>query len=145
MVKCLKNLSIGYFMSSKIKVKTTLLHLAAVIFIVTGCSSQEPDYVKIIPATELMQILQNEDVFLVDVHTPEQQHIKGTDLFVPYNEIEKFQDKFPRDKNTAIYLYCQGGPMGDAAAKSLYKLGYHNVINLEGGTNAWKTAGFGVE
>ncbi|WP_262964966.1 rhodanese-like domain-containing protein [Methylobacter psychrophilus] len=132
-------------MSSKIKVKTTLLHLAAVIFIVTGCSSQEPDYVKIIPATELMQILQNEDVFLVDVHTPEQQHIKGTDLFVPYNEIEKFQDKFPRDKNTAIYLYCQGGPMGDAAAKSLYKLGYHNVINLEGGTNAWKTAGFGVE
>lgn len=132
-------------MSSKIKVKITLLLLTAVIFIVTGCSSQESDYVKIIPATELMQILQNEDVFLVDVHTPEQQHINGTDLFVPYNEIEKFQDKFPRDKNTAIYLYCQGGPMGDAAAKSLYKLGYHNVINLEGGTNAWKKAGFGVE
>jgi rhodanese-related sulfurtransferase len=132
-------------MSSKIKVKTTLVLLAAVIFIVTGCSSQESDYVKIIPATELMQILKNEDVFLVDVHTPEQQHIKGTDLFVPYNEIEKFQDKFPRDKNTAIYLYCKGGPMGDAAAKSLYKLGYHNVINLEGGTNAWKTAGFDVE
>ncbi len=145
MVKCLKNLLIGYFMSSKIKVKTTLLHLAAVIFIVTGCSSQEPDYVKIIPATELKQILQNEDVFLVDVHIPEQQHIKGTDLFVPFNEIEKFQDKFPKDKNTAIYLYCEGGPMGNAAAESLYKLGYRNLINLEGGTNAWRNANLDFE
>ncbi|UOA08539.1 rhodanese-like domain-containing protein [Methylobacter sp. S3L5C] len=132
-------------MKSKIKVKTMLLHLTAVIFIVTGCSSQEPDYLKIMPATELKQILQNEDVFLVDVHTPEQQHIKGTDLFVPYNEIKKFQDKFPKDKNTAIYLYCEGGPMGNMAAKSLYQLGYRNLINLEGGTNAWKKAGFDVE
>lgn len=117
----------------------------AVIFIVTGCMSQEPDYLKMMPATELNQILQNEDIFLVDVHAPEQQHIKGTDLFIPYNEIEKYQDKFPKDKNTAIYLYCEGGPMGNAAAKSLYKLGFRNLINLEGGTNAWRKAGFDFE
>ena len=117
----------------------------AVIFIVTGCMFQKPDYLKMMPATELNQILQNEDIFLVDVHTPEQQHIKGTDLFVPYNEIEKYQDKFPKDKNTAIYLYCEGGPMGNAAAKSLYKLGYRNLINLEGGANAWRKAGFDFE
>jgi rhodanese-related sulfurtransferase len=132
-------------MSSKIKVNKTLFLLMAVIFIVTGCMFQRPDYLKMMPATELNQILQNEDIFLVDVHTPEQQHIKGTDLFVPYNEIEKYQDKFPKDKNTAIYLYCEGGPMGNAAAKSLYKLGYRNLINLEGGTNAWRKAGFDFE
>ena len=108
-------------MSSKIKVNKTLFLLMAVIFIVTGCMFQRPDYLKMMPATELNQILQNEDIFLVDVHTPEQQHIKGTDLFVPYNEIE------------------------NAAAKSLYKLGYRNLINLEGGTNAWRKAGFDFE
>lgn len=98
-----------------------------------------------ITATELNRIIQNEDIFLVDVHTPEQQHIKGTDLFIPYNEIEQYKDKFPKDKNTAIYLYCEGGPMGNAAARSLYDLGYRNLSNLEGGTKAWRQAGLGFE
>ena len=132
-------------MGSKTIVKKKLFPLLAFIFIVTGCMFQKPDYLKMMPAIELNRIMQNEDIFLVDVHTPEQQHIKGTDLFVPYNEIEKYQDKFPKDKNTAIYLYCEGGPMGNAAAKSLYELGYRNLINLEGGTNAWRKAGFDFE
>ena len=76
--------------------------IIAVIFIVTGCSFQEPDYLKVITAAELNQIMQKQDIFLVDVHTPEQQHIKGTDTFIPYNEIEKYKDNLPADKNTAI-------------------------------------------
>jgi rhodanese-related sulfurtransferase len=106
---------------------------------------QQPDYLKVIPAAELNRIIQSEDVFLVDVHAPEQPHIKGTDFFIPYNEIEKYQDRFPKDKNTAIYLYCEGGPMGNAAAKSLYQLGYRHLFNLEGGTNAWRNNGFAFE
>ena len=106
---------------------------------------QKPDYVKAITATELSRIMQNEDIFLVDVHTPEQQHIKGTDLFVPYNEIEKYKDKLPKNKNIAIYLYCEGGPMGYAAARSLYELGYRNLFNLEGGANAWRKTGLDFE
>ena len=115
------------------------------IFIVTGCMFQKPDYLKMITATELNQVMQKEDIVLIDVHTPEQQHIKGTDLVIPYNEIEKYQDKLPKDKNTAIYLYCQGGPMGEAAAKSLYELGYRNLYNLEGGAKAWRKAGLDFE
>jgi len=132
-------------MSSKTIVKTKLFHLIAFIFIVTGCLSQKPENLKVITATELNQIMQKEDIFLVDVHTPEQQHIKGTDLFIPYNEIKKFKDKLPQGKNTAIYLYCESGPMGNAAAKSLYELGYRNLINLDGGTKAWRKAGLDFE
>lgn len=105
---------------------------------------QKPAYLKVITATEMNQLMQNEDIFLVDVHTPEQPHIKGTDLFIPYNEIEKYQDKLPKDKNTAIYLYCEGGPMGNAAAESLHELGYDNLTNLDGGAKAWKKAGFSL-
>jgi len=122
-----------------------LFSLVAFIFIVAGCMFQKPDYVKVITATELNRIMQNEDIFLVDVHTPEQRHIKGTDLFIPYNEIEKNKDKLPKDKNTAIYLYCEGGPMGNAAARSLYELGYPNLLNLEGGAKAWRKAGLDFE
>jgi rhodanese-related sulfurtransferase len=132
-------------MSSKTIVKKQLFLLIIFIFIVTGCMFQKPDYVKAITATELSRIMQNEDIFLVDVHTPEQQHIKGTDLFIPYNEIEKYKDKLPKNKNIAIYLYCEGGPMGNAAARSLYELGYRNLFNLEGGANAWRKIGLDFE
>ena len=125
--------------------KKLLFPILAFIFIVTGCTFQKPDYLKVITPAELNRIMQNEDIFLVDVHTPEQQHIKGTDLFVPYNEIEKYKNKFPEDKNTAIYLYCEGGPMGNAAARSLYELGYRNLSNLEGGAKAWRKNGFNFE
>lgn len=98
-----------------------------------------------VSATELNAIMQNEDVLLVDVHTPRQRHIKGTDLFIPYDEIERNKEKLPADKNTPIYLYCEGGPMGNAAARTLHDLGYRNLFNLDGGTHAWRKAGFAFE
>ena len=132
-------------MNTKTKVTKKFYAVIAMTIFVTGCNAQQPDNLKTISATELSQLMQNEDVLLVDVHTPEQRHIKGTDLFIPYNEIAKYQDKLPKDKNTAIYLYCEGGPMGNAAARSLYELGYRNLTNLEGGTKAWKKAGLALE
>lgn len=119
--------------------------IITIIFLLNGCQFQKPDYLKMLIPVELHQIMQNEDIFLVDVHTPQQRHIKGTDLFMPYNEIEKYQDKLPQDKNSPIYLYCEGGPMGNAAAKTLHELGYQNLFNLDGGARAWKRANFEFE
>ncbi len=121
------------------------LPMTALMCFLSGCSFQAPDYLQVIAAPELNQLLQNQDIFLVDVHVPEQPHIKGTDAFIPYNDIEKNLDKLPKDKSTPIYLYCEGGAMGNAAAKTLHALGYEHLSNLEGGTKAWKKAGFGFE
>jgi rhodanese-related sulfurtransferase len=112
---------------------------------IPGCEFRQPDYVKTITAQELKGVMQREDIFLVDVHTPEQRHIKGTDLFVPYNEIEAYQSRFPADRKKAIYVYCEGGPMGNAAARSLHALGYQNLFNLAGGSHAWRSAGFDLD
>jgi len=125
--------------------KKLLYPVIVFIFLVTGCSFQKPDYLKTITAADLNKIMQQSDIFLVDVHIPEQQHISGTDAFIPYNKVEEHQDKLPDDKNTPIYLYCESGPMGNAAARSLYDLGYRNLYNLEGGSKAWKKAGFDFE
>lgn len=122
-----------------------LFPIVAAMAILAGCDFLQPDYVKMISATELNRIMQAGDIFLIDVHTPEQKHIRGTDLFIPYNEVEKYQSKLPEDKNTAIYVYCEGGPMGNAAAKTLYQLGYRNLINLDGGAKAWRKNGFAFE
>ncbi|MGZ4980544.1 MAG: rhodanese-like domain-containing protein [Methylobacter sp.] len=125
--------------------KKLLYPIIVCILVVTGCAFQKPDYLKVITAPDLNRIMQQADIFLVDVHVPEQQHIRGTDLFIPYNEIEKHQDKLPKDKNTPIYLYCESGPMGNAAARTLHDLGYGNLYNLEGGAKAWRKAGFDFE
>ncbi len=129
-------------MSHQTKVNKKLYFILALVFAIAGCMFQKPDYVKLISAPDLHRLMQQQDIFLVDVHTPEQRHIKGTDLFIPYNEIDKYKEKLPKDKNTAIYLYCESGPMANAAARSLYELGYHNLTNLEGGANAWRKNGF---
>ena len=119
--------------------------ILAFMLAIAGCQFQQPGYLKMVSANELNDIMQKQDILLIDVHTPEHRHIKGTDLFIPYNRIEENQDKLPKDKNTPIYLYCEGGPMGNAAARALHGLGYTNLMNLQGGSNAWKEAGFGFE
>jgi rhodanese-related sulfurtransferase len=131
-----------YGMNIMIKKRIGIL---AILVLTTGCRFQKPDYVQMLSPAELRRVMLHQDVFLVDVHTPQQRHIKGTDLFIPYNEVATYQDKLPKDKNTAIYLYCEGGPMGNAAARSLYELGYRNLFNLEGGAKAWKKAGLDFE
>ncbi len=129
--KMLKNtLKIAYFLT---------------LFTLTACGLQKPDYLKTITAAELSTTLQSQDVFLLDVHIPQQQHIKGTDLFIPFNAIADYQAQLPQDKSTPIYLYCLGGPMGVSAARTLHELGYTNLINLEGGSNAWRRAGLPFE
>lgn len=77
------------------------------------------------------------DFMLVDVHTPEQEHIAGTDTFVPYNEIEQNLDKLPTDKNAKIVLYCRSGGMSRAAAYQLVEAGYTNIFDLVGGKQAY--------
>jgi rhodanese-related sulfurtransferase len=118
-----------------------LSYIITFTIFISGCGFQKPEYLKLISSAELNQVMQNEDIFLVDVHTPEQQHIMGSDLFVPYDEVEKNKDKFPKDKNSPIYLYCKSGHMANYAAKSLHDLGYSNLYNLDGGADAWRKAG----
>ena len=134
-----------FIMNTNTIATTRLCAITAFVLMIAGCQFQQPDYVKTVTAPELNQIMKSKDIFLVDVHTPEQRHIKGTDLFIPYDEVEKYKDKLPSDKNSPIYLYCEGGPMGNAAARSLYQLGYRNLTNLEGGAQAWRENGLAFE
>lgn len=49
------------------------------------------------------------------------------------------------DKNARIVLYCGGGFRSALAADALQKMGYSNVISLDGGWRAWQQAGMPVE
>ena len=46
------------------------------------------------------------------------------------------------DKNARIVLYCGGGFRSALAADNLQKMGYTNVVSMDGGWRDWCQAGF---
>lgn len=52
--------------------------------------------------------------------------------------------KYP-DKDTELVLYCGGGFRSALAADMLQKMGYTNVVSMDGGWKAWKDAGAPTE
>jgi rhodanese-related sulfurtransferase len=54
------------------------------------------------------------------------------------------ESKYP-DTGTEMVLYCGGGFRSALAADNLQKMGYTNVISMDGGFRGWKDAGLPVE
>jgi len=48
------------------------------------------------------------------------------------------------DTSTEIILYCGGGFRSILSADNLQKMGYTNVISMDGGFRGWKEAGFEI-
>jgi rhodanese-related sulfurtransferase len=48
------------------------------------------------------------------------------------------------DKEATIVLYCGGGYRSALAADNLQKMGYRNVISMDGGWRGWTESGFPV-
>ena len=51
------------------------------------------------------------------------------------------EDKVP-DTATPIVLYCGGGYRSALAADNLQKMGYTNVISMDGGIRVWREKGY---
>jgi len=49
------------------------------------------------------------------------------------------------DKTARMVLYCGGGFRSALAADALQKMGYANVISLDGGWRAWQKSGMPIE
>ena len=87
-----------------------------------------------------------EKIILVDVreesewargHIPNAVHLgKGI--------IERDIEKAIPDKSANIVLYCGGGFRSALAADNLQKMGYTNVISMDGGWRGWTESGYPV-
>jgi rhodanese-related sulfurtransferase len=56
--------------------------------------------------------------------------------------IERDIEKAIPEKSAAIVLYCGGGFRSALAADNLKKMGYSNVISMDGGWREWTQANF---
>ncbi|MBE7554084.1 MAG: rhodanese-like domain-containing protein [Anaerolineales bacterium] len=94
-----------------------------------------------ISVDQLKSALAHKDFTMINVHIPYEGELPQTDAFIPYNEIEANMSQLPADKNARILLYCRSGRMSDEAAGNLVKLGYTNIVEVDGGMQAWQAAG----
>jgi rhodanese-related sulfurtransferase len=56
--------------------------------------------------------------------------------------IERDIEKAIPEKGATVVLYCGGGFRSALAADNLQKMGYSNVISMDGGWRDWTQAGF---
>ncbi len=94
---------------------------------------------------ELKDELENKNSILIDVRENVEflgGRIAGAKL-IPFGEIEKRHTEL--GKAEQIFVICRSGRRSAEAQKKLKTLGYNNVINVFGGFDAWKKAGFAFE
>jgi rhodanese-related sulfurtransferase len=58
--------------------------------------------------------------------------------------IERDIESIVPDPDTELVLYCGGGFRSALAADNLQKMGYTNVISMDGGFRGWKDANYDV-
>ncbi|WP_343668169.1 rhodanese-like domain-containing protein [Chitinophaga sp.] len=67
-------------------------------------------------------------------------------LQADFTHDEEFNERIKYlNKEQPVYVYCLSGGRSAAAAKRMREDGFKNVVELEGGLNAWKQAGLEVE
>jgi rhodanese-related sulfurtransferase len=70
-------------------------------------------------------------------------HIPGA-IHLSKGIIERDIEKTVPDHNATIILYCGGGFRSALAADNLQKMGYTNVISMDGGWRGWTESQFPV-
>ena len=86
-------------------------------------------------------------VTLVDVREESEYaagHLPGA-VHIGKGVIERDIEKKVPDPATPLVLYCGGGFRSALAADNLQKMGYANVISMDGGWSGWKAKGYPTE
>ena len=71
-------------------------------------------------------------------------HLPGA-VHIGKGVIERDIEKLVPDPATPLVLYCGGGFRSALAADALQKMGYTNVISMDGGWSGWNGKGYATE
>ena len=83
--------------------------------------------------------LMNQGALIIDLrpqeafeagHIGEARNVPAADLEAQAESLKKWRDR-------TVITYCDSGVNGAGAARTLAKLGFTKVFNLDGGLNAW--------
>jgi rhodanese-related sulfurtransferase len=100
------------------------------------------------PAVDVKQAatLQSRGAFLLDVREPPEfaeVHAKDATL-IPLGQLQSRLNEIAQYKDKPVAVICRSGRRSAHGAEILRKAGFTQVANVEGGTNAWVSAGLPV-
>jgi rhodanese-related sulfurtransferase len=87
-----------------------------------------------------------EKFLLIDVREESEyaaDHLPGA-MHLGKGVIERDVEARVPDHNAPLVLYCGGGFRSALAADNLQKMGYTNVLSMDGGVRGWREKGFGL-
>jgi rhodanese-related sulfurtransferase len=116
--------------------------------------SHSPEFLKIVNDAKsriketdvpvvLARVKKGEKLILVDVREDNEWakgRIAGA-IHLGKGIIERDVEATIPDKNAEIILYCGGGFRSALSADNMKKMGYKNVISMDGGWRGWQEAG----
>jgi rhodanese-related sulfurtransferase len=85
-----------------------------------------------------------EKLILVDVREESEwakDHLPGA-IHMGKGIIERDIEQHVPDAGTELVLYCGGGFRSALAADNLQKMGYTNVVSMDGGYSGWRGKGY---
>jgi|SRR5262249_3466622 len=86
----------------------------------------------------------SEKLLLIDVREENEfskDHLPGA-IHLGKGVIERDIESRVPDLNTPMILYCGGGFRSALAADNLQKMGYTNVLSMDGGVRGWRERSF---
>lgn len=101
--------------------------------------------VESVGVAEAQRRIEQQGAFVVDVREPweyEAGHVPGA-VSIPQADLALRLSRIPRDRD--VLVVCASGRRSLRATQFLKGLGYERVMNIDGGTTAWREAGFPVD
>jgi rhodanese-related sulfurtransferase len=98
-----------------------------------------------VSVAEAKEKIDSGDVQIVDVRTPGEYaggHVPGA-INIPHMSVVSRKDELAGDKE--LVMICQMGSRSALACEFAASMGFKELFNVEGGTEAWIKAGYQVE
>lgn len=129
-------------------ISTAIIEDQALFDMLNGFLANLPEGFYAVKSDKLAEELAGADLpVIIDVRSKgewdKDGNIEGS-INVPFSDLFTSLDQIPADKDARIIVLCASGHRGGITMMALRLMGYTDVINLNGGLNAWKAAGMPV-
>ena len=121
--------------------KNIILSIVLVISLISCSDAQQVKQVDVKTFKDLTAKLSNEIILDVRTNSEVAQGIIANAKQIDFNSPNFDANIEKLDKTKPIFVYCAVGGRSGQASKILAKKGFKQVYNLDGGINAWRSAG----
>jgi phage shock protein E len=114
--------------------------LVALFAVACGAEKKQESGYRLVSPAEFAKAIAEPGVVTLNVLGPNAPSIPGTDLAISLDELSSDNSKLP-PTSTTLAVYCWSGNTSALAVPVLEQLGYTNIVELEGGMQAWQADG----